>query len=397
MKRIALVGLALLVATVGCAGARPTSARPARRGAVVPTLRITPSALGASVRTMGGTIEGSVLAASMADACTGLISREPTFFLEAPERFEHLRILVVSLGDAVLVVRRPDGRYFCNDDTERQNPAMDGELPRGQYQVWVGAYDRGSVGVPFVVGVSQLPGMTTASLVPELVRRCATLEAPSTECGQSRASYGPVFLGSVVVLGRHRPWSGPDGNGGTVVDDANWTTDVMERWVGERTRVAALSGLDIAGCSVVRVEADGGRHFWRVRGLQSVGAPIAADLERPLLRVRRDGRAPLPPREAWIRIDPESVPRECGMTSATFGDVDVGVMLLVGSHEPYSGPTGDGHTVSDDRNWAPEMDPYVGAVSVVTSLEGLDRAGCPVVHVEADGGRFYWRIRDMAF
>lgn len=75
-------------------------------------------------------------------------------------------------------------------------------------------------------------------------------------CGMSVASYGPITVGSAVTLGYHTPWSG----------DANWA-DEMARWVGARTYVTSLEGLDEVGCPVVRVQADGGQYFWRIRNM----------------------------------------------------------------------------------------------------------------------------------
>lgn len=68
--------------------------------------------------------------------------------------------------------------------------------------------------------------------------------------------YGPITVGSSVVLGYHTPWAG----------DANWADD-MSRWVNMRTYVTSLEGVDEVGCPVVRVQADGGSYFWRIRNM----------------------------------------------------------------------------------------------------------------------------------
>jgi hypothetical protein len=41
----------------------------------------------------------------------------------------------------------------------------------------------------------------------------------------------------------------------------------MQPYVGQRTAVTGLEGLDAAGCTVVRVAADQGQFFWRVRDM----------------------------------------------------------------------------------------------------------------------------------
>jgi hypothetical protein len=77
-------------------------------------------------------------------------------------------------------------------------------------------------------------------------------------CGmpQGQASYGPITIGTQVTLGYHTPWSG----------DANWA-EQMGTWVGARTYVTSLEGVDEVGCPVVRVQADGGQYFWRIRNM----------------------------------------------------------------------------------------------------------------------------------
>lgn len=88
------------------------------------------------------------------------------------------------------------------------------------------------------------------------------------------------------------------------------------------------------------------------------------------------------------------IPLDCGMTRAVYGSLRIGDGLFLGAHSPWSGPDGQGGYVSGDTNWATEMGRFVGMQTVITSFEGLDSAGCAVVHVAADGGQYYWRIRD---
>jgi hypothetical protein len=40
---------------------------------------------------------------------------------------------------------------------------------------------------------------------------------------------------------------------------------------------------------------------------------------------------------------------------------------------------------------------YVGQEAFVTELRETDGAGCPIVHVDIDGGEWVWRIRDMTY
>ena len=70
-------------------------------------------------------------------------------------------------------------------------------------------------------------------------------------------TYGPIRVSSTVILGMHTPWNG----------DANWSGE-MSRWVGLRTQVVEIAGVDSAGCPGVRVAADGQRYFWRIRDMR---------------------------------------------------------------------------------------------------------------------------------
>ncbi|GAB4203960.1 MAG: hypothetical protein OHK0013_18530 [Sandaracinaceae bacterium] len=176
-----------------------------------------------------------------------------------------------------------------------------------------------------------------------------------TACDMSErgVTYGSLGVGSLVQLNVHSPWRG----------DANWTPE-MNRYVGMTASITSLEGVDGVGCPVVRVNVDGGQFYWRIRDMRWVGGSVPMG-------------------------DP--IPRYCGMTAsaAQFGAVAPGVAVVLGAHT-FAG-------AGDDLNWADEMRRWVGMRTVVTSLERVDNYGCPVVRVAADGGQFYWRIRDMQF
>lgn len=80
------------------------------------------------------------------------------------------------------------------------------------------------------------------------------------------------------------------------------------------------------------------------------------------------------------------IPQQCGMSVASYGPLQIGSAVTLGFHTPWAG----------DANWAPEMGRFVGMRTIVTSFEGLDTVGCPVIRVQADGGQHFWRIRNMA-
>lgn len=183
------------------------------------------------------------------------------------------------------------------------------------------------------------------------------------ECGMSAGSayYGMLSVGSNVLLGAHTPWAG----------DVNWSPE-MGRYVGMQGTITRMDGVDTVGCPGVRVTTDGGQYFWRIRDMQlaSYAPPIPVPTPVP------------PPQPSY---DP--IPRMCGMPSGreSYGGVTVGFQVRVGRHSPWNG----------DPNWSPQMEPFVGAVGVVTRLDGVDSQGCPGVRVNVDGGQYFWRLRDM--
>jgi hypothetical protein len=81
----------------------------------------------------------------------------------------------------------------------------------------------------------------------------------STSCGQeaTTATWGPIAVGTKVVLGEHTPVNG----------DANWNP-AMAGHVGNVATVTALSDVDASGCPVVHVDVDNGSWSWRIRDLR---------------------------------------------------------------------------------------------------------------------------------
>lgn len=204
-------------------------------------------------------------------------------------------------------------------------------------------------------------------------------------CHQSVANYGAATIGATVVLGRHRPVDG----------DTNWAEE-MQQWVGRSAHVVSYGDLDTEGCPGVRVDIDGQQWFWRVRDLRAAGDAsvyetfAAADPSSysPSLGVTTDhGR---PATSVGIGIFGSGGapgPQACGLTDdqVVWDPIALGAQVTLGRHRAVNG----------DENWDPSMDPYVGMTAHVTQLVGVDEQGCPVAHIDLDGGGFYWRVRDM--
>lgn len=201
-------------------------------------------------------------------------------------------------------------------------------------------------------------------------------DAMPEACGLSDRSvrYGPLRVGSVIVLGRHRAVGGDD----------NWTHG-MSAFVGRRARVTELAGADERGCPGVRVDVDSGEWFWRLRDLRLAeeGGPelawargVASD------HGRGDGSGES---DETPEVDAR-VPQMCGLSdqSADYGPVRVGSEVVLGRHRAVEGET----------NWVEPMDEYVGRRARVTELVGVDEQGCPLLRVDLDQGEWFWRLRD---
>jgi|GEM_PF-1377436 len=94
---------------------------------------------------------------------------------------------------------------------------------------------------------------------------------------------------------------------------------------------------------------------------------------------------------ALERTDVAPIPQACDADTpdnqVDYGPISVGSRVILGRHRPVDG----------SANWAESMAQYVDREAVVTSLNGSDNTGCPMVSVDIDNGEWFWRIRDMIF
>ena len=97
--------------------------------------------------------------------CVGYIGYRPDAVVRYnPSSFD-LTFSAASETDINLVVRDPNGRYHCDDDSgEGLNPMLTIDNPsRGQYTVWVGVYAESSQYVDGVLGVSEVGNVVSVS------------------------------------------------------------------------------------------------------------------------------------------------------------------------------------------------------------------------------------------
>ena len=73
--------------------------------------------------------------------CTGYIADDPNHVFVV-DGSVNMRVSVTAPSDTTLVIRGPDGAR-CSDDVDGFNPAIDGRWSAGEYEVFVGSYERG--------------------------------------------------------------------------------------------------------------------------------------------------------------------------------------------------------------------------------------------------------------
>ena len=91
---------------------------------------------------------GSVDVAYLGENCIGYAATNPDFRIQLSDNMTGLNILFFAgdeSSDTTLIVNSPNGEWHCNDDLsmDSRNPGMMfSAAPAGQYDVWVGSYDR---------------------------------------------------------------------------------------------------------------------------------------------------------------------------------------------------------------------------------------------------------------
>jgi hypothetical protein len=215
------------------------------------------------IASVTGTTEATLDARAFGGACVGFVGRAPAAVFDVPADMPALAVYAHASGDSpevrdtVLVLETSTGAVRCDDDSGGwPDPGIFAQLPPGRTRVWVGTYERDRAGTPFTLTLAR--------------HRTLGREPLPSVCGLAEgngASFGPVVVGARVVLGRHTPVSGGEGDALHAVEaSTNWMPE-MESFVGREATVTQLEGEDGAGCPIVRVDADAGTWLWRVRDM----------------------------------------------------------------------------------------------------------------------------------
>jgi hypothetical protein len=109
---------------------------------------------------------GPIDASTVSEGCTGFVAQRPSFSLRYRAGDLPLFIAGISDADTTLLVRAPDGSWYCDDDSGGAlNPQLSWEDPRsGRYQIWLGRFGNaneiatGSLHISEVAGLGQDAG-----------------------------------------------------------------------------------------------------------------------------------------------------------------------------------------------------------------------------------------------
>jgi hypothetical protein len=85
---------------------------------------------------------GPVNASTVAKECKGFVTKNPTVSVDYKGKADMLKVFFYSDGDPVLIVRTPDGKVLCNDNTHLAllDPTVTLMKPgAGRYDIWVGS------------------------------------------------------------------------------------------------------------------------------------------------------------------------------------------------------------------------------------------------------------------
>lgn len=92
----------------------------------------------------GGSLPGKQVAGTSetpTGPCSGFVDEPPDHTLALTSKFEYLKLQVQSPQDTTILVKGPGGTW-CNDDLNNKNPGIVGEWLPGNYQIWVGSYEK---------------------------------------------------------------------------------------------------------------------------------------------------------------------------------------------------------------------------------------------------------------
>ncbi|MDQ8028600.1 MAG: peptidase [Brevundimonas sp.] len=141
------------------------------------------------------TAGGSIDASNLGSPCRGSIARAPDYEVTYTAGSLPLYITSTSSSDTTLVVNAPDGRWYCDDDTNGNNPLVTFNNPRsGTYDIWVGTYGGGTSAASLAISELYSTGQSSGG-------GGSSGGYPDTS---ARAAFGEVSLSAGFTPDPHR-------------------------------------------------------------------------------------------------------------------------------------------------------------------------------------------------
>ena len=156
---------------------------------------------------------GPVNASTVAKECKGFVTKNPTVSVDYKGKADMLKVFFYSDGDPVLIVRTPDGKVLCNDNTHLAllDPTVTLMKPgAGRYDIWVGSSLARDLIPGFLVFTGHGDVGAGKLALQELVKRPAVAEVlPQRDRLTSAAERVKEALAAVKSAEKLAPGGGP--------------------------------------------------------------------------------------------------------------------------------------------------------------------------------------------
>lgn len=251
---------------------------------------------------LSGSAGGLSQASALDPSCRGYVGIIPSHTLQISAPMPMLRVMALSGDDTTLVVRRPEGVYVCNDDSDGLNPSVDlANVQPGAYGVYVGTYASGSSAsgssasgssASYQLGLTTNPSITPTTMLapaggavgvsaggaPGTVLRTGNATValasgnlpgvtPGSTCSYTQTAVDPaqygfdcrwqVVCGGAIVYG--------DGDGGfNPCSDPSWPPGTLVADTGTSSSDGDPSFVLNAGGMTVRDDAQGARGAFQI-------------------------------------------------------------------------------------------------------------------------------------
>jgi len=116
-------------------------------------------------RVVGGSSVGEVPSRSIDRKCSGWISENPDYLLDAETAFFQLYVLGRSSSSVGLVLRKPDGSVVCNNGGGKKDLMIRTDVPIGTSQLWVAVAEQGAT-ADYRLGFSEVKSRPSSIRLP---------------------------------------------------------------------------------------------------------------------------------------------------------------------------------------------------------------------------------------